>query len=348
VRLSSLLVFALLVARPLHAEEAPPPPVVQVGWGGLSVNTPDGDFGVALQALVQAEAELSAPTGAPAQLGAGVTRVRSVLRAHGFGDRVSGQLQIEFIGTPRVLDARVDLRPAPPLLVSLGQQIVPLTRAWDTPLGNLAFRARSPLNTTLAPGRRFGARFALASSDGRASVGAGVFAPDVLPGLQPAAPPMGYVRVVGAPFGAPAPTELPGLRGPAPGRLALGVGALLGPGDKQPDEALALVADLTAQLGPMSALAEGGFKTQLHDPIALRWSASLGVSAVVLRSHLTVGGRMLAEGSKGAPAPTLLEPELVVGGYAVGEKLRLLASYGYRIEGEGRGHHALLQAQFAL
>jgi len=347
---AGLLLFSLLVlpSAAVGADEPPPPPVVKVGWRSLSIDSATGDFGVAVTGLVQAEVGLTAEVQDEVGLSGDVTRVRSVLRAHGFGHRVSGQLQFEFIGTPRVLDARLDLHPVPFLLVTLGQQIVPVTRAWSIPLGTLAFRARSPLNTTLAPGRRFGARLAVADPEGRVSMEVGVFAPDATPGLHPAAPPMAYARWVGAPWGAPSASEVPGIQGAAAGRIALGLGALLSPGDTASQEVVSVIGDLTVQVGPLSGLVEGGFKTRLGAPPSPVWSASAALTTVLVRDRLTVGGRLLAEGRKGVPETTLLTPEVVVGLYALQHHLRLLASYGYRVRGEGAGHHALLQAQVAL
>ena len=66
-------------------------------------------------------------------------------------------LQTELVDEVRLLDARVDVSLGDWVTMALGQHIIPVSRAWNTPLPLVQMPERSWSNDVFTPGRSFGA-----------------------------------------------------------------------------------------------------------------------------------------------------------------------------------------------
>ncbi|MCA9566303.1 MAG: hypothetical protein KC656_00600 [Myxococcales bacterium] len=152
-------------------------------------------------------------------------RARGLVFAHLPDEGLTAMLQVELAGpAPALLDGRVDVKVSDALTLAVGQQVVTVSRAWNTPLHLVGLGDRGLANNTFTPGRRLGAYARLHEGAVRAELG--VFHPggDDIPPF-----PMVAMRMeLGSP-GARPWVEQPARTGDTSG-VAVGIGGLVNPG----------------------------------------------------------------------------------------------------------------------
>jgi hypothetical protein len=349
VRLAALCGLLALTV-PASAQEEEPPARVKIGWNGLSVRDAADNFGLELHLLLQARGTLTVSEADGLTADAALYRARPQVRFLAWQRRLVIMFQPELTGTPRVLDARLDLTPVPELTIAGGQLVVPFTRAWNTPLPLVEAPERSLNNAVFAPGRRFGAYLHGAPFDRRLEVWAGAFEPDDPSALRPELhAPMGLVRVQVNPLGELPHTELPSLAGPAPTRVGLGLAGLIAPipDPDGGDDLLQITGttDLGLQAKGFTLYGEGFVRWT--EGGTLGWGAGATIGQFLVPRHLNLFGRVTAidpDASDAIAARLTLEPAL--GGYIVGAHLLVDLRYAASLGGgEALAHAVTLHTQ---
>lgn len=232
--------------------------------------------------------------------------------------RMRAMVQTEFIGGVRLLDARVDLAMGKSSTWTLGQHIVPFTRAWIAPLPLMQMPERSVNNTLFAPGRRVGATLTSALAGGKVQTIVGAYGePIEAPGIHP---PTVIARAAVTPMGKTGPGELGSLGKKAAGKpgLTLAAGLMQQPIAQADDTTLprtVVAADVAFEAGGFTAYAEV-MNAWLDG--ATSWGASALVGQMLgERLRASVRANMLADEAVAvAPmpwaAPVTAEPGLSV------------------------------------
>ncbi len=319
--------------------------IVNADWSGLSIRREDNRFSFETHMLLQARGTVAIPDGGDATGRAHLFRARPLFRLHLWDDTVVATVQTEWVGTPRLLDARLDIRPTDWLTVSGGQLIVPFSRAWNTPLPFVQAPERSINNDLFAPGRRFGAFAHMRPVGGYLDIWAGAFSNEVpgQPNIEGVHAPTGLVRVQVNPLGeAPSATELPSLADPAPTRLGIGAATLVSPviGADDGSWQATTTADVGFQTHGFTAYGEGFYRAS--NVLANGWAAGGQVGQFVVPKHLNLFTRFSAfDDDTDDELDTRFLAEVGAGGYIHGPNLVVIARYGREFGGGVDGAHDL-------
>ena len=249
------------------------------GWSGLRVERLDGASSLSMHVMMRARAELAAEGDGPWGSSTRLANARTqVLFRHG---PVSMMFQPELAGTPRMIDARVDLRLSDVADIGGGLMIVPFTRSWLTPLPLVASIERAPTNGVFAPGpRRLGGTLEVHDPDRKVQVWAGLFDPTPIGEEAPGVPPPGaLLRVQANPLGSAVTNEIAAASGPAERAVSVGAGAWFA------DDTLTGVLDVGVQGGGFTLVGEGFLRSDEDG------GASLQVGQMVVPRHLMIGAR---------------------------------------------------------
>ena len=316
--------------------EAPPAPRARSLSleDGVAVHSADGDFGVGLGFLGQLRHQTDV-TSTSTERGFALRLVRPVFTGHLWGDRVRARVMPELAGgTPRLLDASVEVTFHPAFGLELGQYRPWISRGFRTGLPVLTLPDRGAVVDTFRVDRDVGI-----TVRGRPLGGRFEYYVGVLNGNGPSAARVGdgllyTARVVVAPLGPVGYDQAPYLKGKGALRVAAGLGAYIveHPDDEVPDATPTARRDV----GGSGDMVVSGWRlagqlegfVRRHDgataPSALAWGGYGQLSGLIVRNRL--------------------DASLRIGAYDVGEGARLPAEGGLNVY--LAGHHAKLQVRY--
>lgn len=188
---------------PVPGPAEPKPPRVRASVdGGLGVESGDGRFGFSLGILGQARYFVEHRDG-DVDNGFQLRLARTMLQGHMFGDRVLFQLQPEFAGNVRLLDANATIQLHPAFALLVGQYRPWFTRGFPTNLPLQAQLDRGAVLDAFRIDRDVGVTVMGQPWKGRMEYYVGVLDGEGTARSTPRSPhPLVTARVVAAPLGA--------------------------------------------------------------------------------------------------------------------------------------------------
>lgn len=314
---------------------------------GFGVDSADGRFGLSLGMLASLRYGVDVVDG-EADHGFQLRLARIMVQGHLWGDRLLFQLQPEFAGSPRLLDANATIALHPAFSLLVGQFRPWFTRGFPTNLPVQMSLDRGPVLDAFRVDRDVGLTVLGRPLKGRLEYYVGVLDGEGITRGGPRNPqPLLTARLVGAPLGAMgySHTTAANAEHDLPFRFALGLGAATNEVDRTettidpvssevvelPLPSLRTVTvggDVALQGWRMQAMGEGLWR--LSQPEGgdsdSAWGAYGQVSIVAVRRRLelaTRAGVMDLEGDAGPQVP--IEPGLNV--YLLGDHAKLQLRY---------------------
>ncbi len=208
--------------------------------------------------------------------------------------------QVEFAGRPQLLDARADVAVVDGFRLAVGQQIVPVSRSWNTPLPVVAFGERSTVNNRFTPGRRIGG-FAMADPTGGLRVWAGAFDtanPNPAEDEVVQHRPMAIARIQLDSAGAQPYTDIPSMVDDPTAGVSVGAGAVVEGADATvaPNHAgvkTTATVDLGVHAAGFAAMAEGYVQQPVGDE--LHWGSAVQVGQFVVPERVNLLARVVVD-----------------------------------------------------
>ncbi len=335
---------------------------------GFGLDSADGRFGFSLGILGQMRYAADVQQ---SQFDHGFTLrlARTMVQGHLWGDRLTWQLQPEFAGGARLLDANAIVKIHPAFSILVGQYRPWFTRGFPTNLPLQTLPDRGPVLDAFRIDRDVGVTFMGQPFAGRMEYYVGVLDGDgVTPQGRRNPQPLLTARLVGAPLGGLGYSQTTAARadGDLPFRFAFAANVATNEVERTglttdpvtgnqttvtlPDTRMVVVgSDVALQGWRIMAMGEGFWRRNVEQGggVSDAWGTYGQVSGVLVRKRLEVTmrvGALRLEGDTESRVP--LEPGFNVYGFGDHAKLQLRYRCIVGIEaGECLGHGGDLQAQ---